>query len=221
MSVAATAAKGHTVAIRPVLRSSLGTLAVEAAVVVTVVVTAVVAFGSLLSGCQKSGPDSLAAANAAIAANQPEAALIHLKNAVEANPKNVEARLLLGQQALAAGDAAAAVIDLRRARELKAAEDDVVPALAEALLVSGQTKILIEQFSGVRLTQPKAVARLTTTLALAHTALGTLPQARRLVAEALLADPSSQRARLARARVTAADVNLDLDMGMTLPELTE
>lgn len=180
--------------IRPAQRAKLGARALLVAVAVA----------SVFTGCQKSELDHIAAAQAAITANQPESALIHLKNAVEANPKNAQARLLLGIQSLAAGDAAAAIIDLRRARELKASDDDVLPVLAEALLESGETKALIEQLGDARLSQAKAQSRLTTTLALAHTALGSLPQARRLIAQALLADASSNRARLALARVTAA-----------------
>ena len=100
-----------------------------------------VLLSSLLWACQKSATDHMALANAAIAAKEPTAAVLHLKNALAKDPNSGEGRMMLGTQELAAGDSGAAVIDLRRARELKVPDDKVVPVLAEALLASRQGQI--------------------------------------------------------------------------------
>lgn len=162
---------------------------------------------ALLSGCQKSAPELLVEARTAIVAKDSATAIIHLKGALAVDPNNAEARFLLGTQQLAAEDPAAAVIDFRRARELKVPDDRVVPALAEALVASGQERILLEQLGGVRLQDPAAMARLSSSLALAHASQGSLARARQAVTEALQADPTSNRARLAAARITAAEGN--------------
>ena len=47
-----------------------------------------------LWGCQRNSTDHVAAANAAIAAKDPTAAVLHLKNALALDPNNGETRLL-------------------------------------------------------------------------------------------------------------------------------
>ncbi len=158
----------------------------------------------LLWGCQKSPADHMAAAMTAIEAKDPVSAVLHLKNAIANEPNNAEARLLLGAQELAAGDARAAVIDLRRARELKVAEDKVVPILAEAMVESGQSSVLLEQFGNLKLSSPSAMAQLSNVLALACLDLNNTDQAAKFVSAALAADPQSASAKLTRARVSLA-----------------
>ena len=166
-----------------------------------------VLLSSLLWACQKSATDHMALANAAIAAKEPTAAVLHLKNALAKDPNSGEGRMMLGTQELAAGDSGAAVIDLRRARELKVPDDKVVPVLAEALLASRQGRLLIEQFGSLKLTQPAAMVRLNTTLALAYLALSNPVQARKSADAALAIDPKWVDAKLARARITLAESN--------------
>ena len=169
-----------------------------------------VALASMLWGCQKDSTDHLAAANAAIAAKDSSSAVLHLKNALARDPNSGETRLLLGAQELAVGDAGAAVIDLRRARELKVPDDKVVPTLAEALLASQQSRLLIEQFGTAKLGDPTAMARLNTTLALAYLSLGNPAQARSSAALALAIDATSKEAQLALARITLVDSDRNL-----------
>ena len=159
---------------------------------------------AILWGCQKSPADHMAAARTSIEAKDPASAVLHLKNAIANEPNNAEARLLLGAQQLAAGDASAAVIDLRRARELKVAEDKVVPILAEAMADSGQSSALVEQFGNLKLSSPGAMAQLSNVLAQAYLNLNNTDQAAKLVSAALAADPQSAPAKLTRARVSLA-----------------
>jgi cellulose synthase operon protein C len=160
---------------------------------------------SMLAGCQQASSDHMGAARTAIAAQDPNAAIIHLRNAVAAEPGNGEARLLLGQQLLLLGEYEPAVVDLKRARELKIPDDRVVPVLAEAMLYARQTKLLIEQLGAVRLSTPEGNARLQTSLSQAYMLLDSLPRAKQAVEAALAAQPKSPEARLASARITLKD----------------
>lgn len=165
---------------------------------------------SVLSGCQqRDAPSSLNDARSAIAAKDPAAASIHLKNVLAAEPNNAEARLLLGLLQLEAGDSRAAVVDLRRARELKIPDERVLPALADALVQSGQEKLLIEQFGSARLNDADAQARLKSAIAMAYLALSSAPQARAAVGEALKANSSSPVAKLANAKILFAQKDRD------------
>ena len=158
-----------------------------------------------LQGCQKKTEDHMAAARAAMAAKDPTTAVVHLKNVLAADPNNAEGRLLLGLQELAAGDTGAAVIDLKRARELKVPDDQVVPALAEALLASGQGRLLIEQFGQVKLASPEGMVRLQTALGMAYLGQANAPLARKSIETALAQDPKNKESKLALAKVTRAD----------------
>lgn len=154
-----------------------------------------------VSACTVSTQSSLEQARAAIAANDTAAAIIHLRSVLASEPTNGEAKLLLGQQMIAAGDPVAGVIDLRRALELKVPTDRVVPEIADALLLQGLERQLIDQYSTARLSAPAAVARLNSTLARAHLNLGSIEAARRLVELVLRDEPNSVPARLAKAEI--------------------
>jgi cellulose synthase operon protein C len=163
----------------------------------------------LLVACQQAPADHMAAAQAAIAAKDPGAAVVHLKNVIAAEPGNGEARLLLAQQSMALGEYDAAVADLRRARELKVPDDRVLPELAEAMLSARQPKLLIEQLANTKPQSPAARARLSSSLALAYLSLGNVPKARQAVESALEADSKSGPARLVNARVMLAESGRD------------
>lgn len=67
-----------------------------------------------------------------------KAAIIQLKNAVQQQPDNAAARLMLGQLYLDSGDMLSAEKELRRARDVGAAAAPVLAALGRALLAQGQ-----------------------------------------------------------------------------------
>jgi Tfp pilus assembly protein PilF len=63
----------------------------------------------LVAGCRNDDPAALVqSARDYLAKGDYKAAIIQLKNVLQAQPKNSEARLLLGQSNLIVGDAAAA-----------------------------------------------------------------------------------------------------------------
>lgn len=72
-------------------------------------------------------------------------AIIHIKNAVRADPSNVEAQFLLGQFNLQRGDAMGAEKAFREARQKGMPDEKVLLPLAQAYLMQGKTKELLAQ----------------------------------------------------------------------------
>ncbi|KQP43486.1 XrtA/PEP-CTERM system TPR-repeat protein PrsT [Pseudorhodoferax sp. Leaf274] len=174
----------------------------------TVAVAAAVAL--LLAGCGGDSPESLlSSAKDYIAKNDYKAATIQIKNLLQKQPDSAEARLLLGQSLLATNDPAAAEIELRKASELKQPDDRVVPKLAQALLLQGKSKKLIEEFSATQLTAPAAIAELQTALASAYAAERDQAASAKALEKALAAEPQNPGALLLQARQKLATRDTD------------
>lgn len=93
-----------------------------------------------LSGCGRFKDDAqgLADAHADRQRGEYKAAIIEVKNVLQRVPSNGAARLLLGQLYLETGDPVSAEKELRRAQALRLPTSDVLPPLAEALLLQGR-----------------------------------------------------------------------------------
>jgi putative PEP-CTERM system TPR-repeat lipoprotein len=78
--------------------------------------------------------------------NQPRAAIIELKNALQVNPKNIVARKLLGQIYISVGDGESGEKELARAIELGASPNEVNIPLARAQLLQGKYQEIIDKF---------------------------------------------------------------------------
>lgn len=168
----------------------------------------------LAAGCGEGGSPrdpaaQVVAARARMARNEGAAAIIHLKNALQANPELPEARFMLGQVLLDSGQGQAAEVELRRALDLKHPQDVVVPVLARAVLLQGESGRVIRQFGLTELQAPNAVADLKTSLAAAHLQQADRSRARNTVQAALAASPDYPRARIFLARLEAADGRLN------------
>ena len=94
---------------------------------------------ALMSGCGAdiSPEQRVERARGAMDSGEIRTAIIELKNALQAEPNNGSARLLLGQAYARAGDGASAQKELGRARELGVSEADLQPWLAKAQLLQG------------------------------------------------------------------------------------
>ena len=172
---------------------------------------AAVAAAALLVACGDSkDPQALvASAREYLAKNDHAAAIIQLKNALQADVNSAEARFLLGRALLASGDAAGAAVELRKARDLKYPDNEVVPLLARAMLEQGQAKLANDQFDDLRLDDPKAQAELKVTLANAYVARGLPDQVEAAVKAALEARPDHPGARVLQARLLAGKRDVD------------
>ena len=85
-------------------------------------------------------------AHQALAQNQPRVAVIFLKNAVSAAPKDGDARFQLGVALLKAGDTASAERELRSARQYGASDQRVLPVLFTVMLARSEGPQLLAQF---------------------------------------------------------------------------
>ena len=151
----------------------------------------------------------LASARDYIAKKDNKAAIIQIKNVLQKTPDSAEARYLMGVALLDSGEVAAAEVELKKALDLKAAPEDVVPKLAQALLATRQFKKLTEDFGATKLKTPAATAELQTNLAGAYAALGKQEAFQGALGAALAADPNHEPALVIQARQKAANKEFD------------
>ena len=163
-----------------------------------------------LAGCGagQSAPELLASARGYLAQHDTRAAVIQLRNALQKEPRLVEARLLLAQALLDDGRVAPAAVEVRKAMEFGGPQEQLVPLAARVLLAEGRAQLLLERFGSTALAQPAAQATLQTQLALAHLWLDDRPRGEAALRAALATEPALVEARLLQARVLAADKDL-------------
>lgn len=164
----------------------------------------------LLAACGRGNDPAqlVASAQTYLAKKDYAAAAIQLKNALQKEPTNGEARYLLGVALSESGDFISAEKEFRRALEYKYPPATVVPGLAKAMLRLGEAKKLVEEFGATKLEDPVADAALKTEIGFAHIGLGQLKEARHAFAAALAAQPGDAKARVGEARLTALERDL-------------
>jgi putative PEP-CTERM system TPR-repeat lipoprotein len=158
----------------------------------------------LLAGCGKSDQELLTSARGHMAKQDHAAAIIELKNALQAKPDSGEARLLLGQSLFASGDAAGAQAQWQQALDGGYGDDKVLPLLARAMVVQQQFSPLALRYGQAELKDGLAAAELKTQLAMAQMALNMIDEARASIDNALHRAPGYAPALLLRARLLAA-----------------
>ena len=163
----------------------------------------------LLTACGEKPESMLNSAKDYLAKNDAKAAVIQVKNALQANPDLPEARFLLGKALLETGDAVGAETELRKALALKVSQDQVVPLLAKAMLAQGQAKKVTEEFGKTTLAQGPANAELQTSLSSAFAMEGKGEQSNAALAAALSADPAYDPALLLQVRQIASKRDVD------------
>jgi putative PEP-CTERM system TPR-repeat lipoprotein len=178
-------------------------------------VAAAVAF-ALVAGCADEKPAALvASAKEYLARKDFKASEIQLKNALQQEPQNAEARYLLGLSLNESGDFVSAEKELRRALEYKYPAERVYPELARALERQGELKKLVADLGDKSAPDPAGQAALKSVLGDAYIGLGQPKAAKAAYAAALSALPGYPRARVGEARLVALDRNLDGAMRIT------
>ncbi|OWY29804.1 XrtA/PEP-CTERM system TPR-repeat protein PrsT [Herbaspirillum robiniae] len=132
------------------------------------------------------------------------AAEIQLKNALQKDPDNAEARLMLGKIYLDSGNALSADKELRRALGLGTKPELVLPSLARALLIEGQFDKLLEETRSLPLQGDIAALR-----GNAYLGLGKSADAKNAFNAALQSDPKLPLALIGMARSALLDKDLD------------
>jgi cellulose synthase operon protein C len=169
-----------------------------------------------LVGCSRDTPEGLIASGKQFAEKKEhKAAAIQFKAALQLNGQSGEARYLLGQALLDSGDAIGASTELTRALDLKYTPDKVVPAMAKALLLTGDYVKLTSQLGNIVLENKQAAAGLRTSVAAAWSARGERPMADEAIRTALETVPDFGPALTLQTRLLAGDRSFDQALELT------
>lgn len=159
---------------------------------------------SLLSGCfGESAEQQVASAKKLLEKNDAKGAVIQLKNALQQNASQPEARFLLGKALFQSGDVAGALIELDKARQGGFSNDEMSALTAKSRLAKGELDRLLADFSDAKLQDPLLRSEVHVALASAHLAKGNVDAARSAIEAALRDDPGSAPAQLTRVRLLA------------------
>jgi len=160
----------------------------------------------LVVGCSRDDPASLvASARKYIAKRDFSVSIIQLKNALQKEPENTEARYLLGLSFLESGDVGSAEIELKKASDLGLRTDELQLALARAGLARGASGKVLAEFGSKTLSSPKLHAELRAIVGMAQLAQGRSAEGQAALAEALALDPGNVTANLGLARLAASE----------------
>lgn len=135
--------------------------------------------------------------------------IVDLKNALQKNPENLEARWLLGEIYVEIGDGAAAEKELRRAMELGVAREAVVIPLAKALLLQNKPKELLADSSILNSLPPEDKTELHTLRGQAYLALDQLDEATAELQAAFLLQEDSPHAQFGQALLAITEQQYD------------
>lgn len=172
----------------------------------------VVGLAFAVGGCgneELSADAHVAKAEESIAAGDLRASVIEFKNAIQRNPQDPKARLLLGTTYLALGDPASAEKELTRARELGAAAQDVLVPLAQAWNDQGAYERTLKELALDEAAPGRHRTRVLVVRGLAHLGLGQPEAAQAFLDEALAITPDDASALVGRARLAMQQEDLE------------
>ncbi len=167
----------------------LATLALVSMLTAPVVVTAA------------SVDEYLAEAKEFVQKGEIKAAVIQLKNALQEDPTNVQARVMLGSLYLRGGDGPAAAKEFGRARDLGAPEKLWLPGYARALMLQGQFDAVLKEVTAEGDLDNKQRAELIALRGNANLATGQIEEAQGEYDKALALDRGNPMARLGKAQI--------------------
>lgn len=165
---------------------------------------------ALLIACSQASPDKLvASAKDYLAKGDRPAAIIQLKNALQAAPDNGEARFLLGKASLETRDFPSAEKELRRALDLNYSADAVLPLLARAMSELERYEALINDFGERKLAERDAQASFQALLGDAYVKRNNRELAAKAYATALETNSNYAPAQVGEAFLTALGGHFD------------
>lgn len=154
---------------------------------------------TLLTGC---GQDPMSAGKEYMSKGEYASALIEFKNAVQAQPDSVEARLALADAYEHSFDSASAEQHLRKALERGGDGDQLVPRIAALLLERGELEPIVREFKDRHLKTSEAESNLRALVAIAYNSQKRVPEAEEQIKSATVSTPAVQ---LAKAQLLVAD----------------
>jgi cellulose synthase operon protein C len=140
---------------------------------------ALVAAVCTLAACSRDDP--LAKGRQLLEDGKPAAAVLVLKGAVDARPRDVAARLALAEALQRRSDLAGALQQLQQAMAFGGPANELAPRIAHLQLDRSDYEALIREFSDTRLTDALAQADLRAALAMAHLGMKRPAQAHALL----------------------------------------
>ena len=153
--------------------------------------------------------DYLREAEQRLAEGEIKAAIIELKNALQADPSHVASRLMLGNLYLRTGDGPAAAKEFRRARDLGAAKKQWMPGFARALTLQGEFRKVIDEVSPDPEMSAEVSAQLLALRGNAHLALREIEAAVKDYDAALELQGGNTMARLGKAQILLLEQRQD------------
>jgi putative PEP-CTERM system TPR-repeat lipoprotein len=162
-----------------------------------------------LAGCASHDPAQMvASAKDYLAKSDVNAAIIQLKNALQEDSRNGEARLLLARALLQNGDAPGAEIEARKAVDLHYDPNEAYPVLAAAVLAQGDYNRIAALVPQGALTSEKARGEIEVALGAADLARDNVQGATRHADEAAKLLHDDARVLVLQARIAAAGRDL-------------
>ena len=98
-----------------------------------------------LAGCAPKGEELYARAATSLANGDAKAAVIDLKNLVQAEPQNGKARALLGQALVASGELALGEVEILKAADLGVSPSDLLVARCRIMLAKAEFAEVLSQ----------------------------------------------------------------------------
>ncbi|MGE5028113.1 MAG: XrtA/PEP-CTERM system TPR-repeat protein PrsT [Betaproteobacteria bacterium] len=138
-----------------------------------------------------------------------KAAVIQLKNALQKDPNNGEARYLLGVIYNDTGDGLSAEKELRKALGLHMDAARVMPALGRSLLLQGAFEKVLEEIKPAAGGKGAGVAEMLTLRGNANLSLGRLQDAKTAFGQALEASPDFAGALLGQAQMALTENGIE------------
>ena len=190
--------------------------------VLTLMISAALIGGGVggLAGCGK-GKDAqtlIADAKQYQQKGDDRAAIIQLKNALQKNPDDAEARYLLGTIYNKIGDLQSAEKELRRALSLGMSPAKVLPDLGQTLLNLGQFQQVLDETK--QLSENANSAEISTLGGNASLALGKFKEAKALFEQALKDKPDYPDALIGLAKYSLAERDIEAAMGFAEQAVT-
>ncbi|MBI5331581.1 MAG: PEP-CTERM system TPR-repeat protein PrsT [Betaproteobacteria bacterium] len=162
-----------------------------------------------LAGCGKSTETTLQEAKAQFDKSDYRAAVINIKDVLQKEPGNRDARLMLARAYLAVEAYEDAVKELQKAKEQGLPDEVILPLLMNAWLHSGETKKVAEYQLPATAMSPAATAALFGYQAQAQLALGKRTEAEDLLRSGEQADAKSVPVLLTKVRLAVMDKQMD------------
>ena len=151
----------------------------------------------------KSSDDYLTQARQDRHNGDDKAAIIDLKNALQKDPKNGEARVLLAQILNDHGEGSAAEIELRKAMDLGVKNSEIMAAMGRALLLQQQYLKVIDTISVIEGVKGEVAADIYNVRGEAYLNLNRIAEAQSAFDNALKEYPDSADAYLGKGRLAA------------------